>query len=64
MRRQPTRTTGRSPEDPIATGVFAFEGDRDTDLREPWSIELMLHLDSDADVRRPTVGPTMAHPED
>ena len=36
-------TTGRSPDNPIATGVFAFEGDWDTDLRDPWSIEPMLH---------------------
>jgi hypothetical protein len=28
--------------EPIAAGVFAFEGDWDTDLRDPWSIEPML----------------------
>ena len=27
---------------PIATGVFAFEGDWESDLRDPWSIEPML----------------------
>ncbi len=35
-------TRGAS-EDPIATGVFAFEGDWETDLRDPWNIEPMLH---------------------
>ena len=29
--------------EPIAVGVFAFEGDWETDLRDPWSIEPMLH---------------------
>ncbi len=34
---------GRDPStDPIATGVFAFEGDWESDLRDPWSIEPML----------------------
>ncbi len=35
---------GRDPStEPIAAGVFAFEGDWDSDLRDPWSIEPMLH---------------------
>lgn len=28
--------------EPIATGVFAFEGDWESDLRDPWSIEPVL----------------------
>lgn len=35
---------GRDPAaEPIAAGVFAFEGDWESDLRDPWSIEPMLH---------------------
>ena len=35
---------GRDPStEPIAAGIFAFEGDWETDLRDPWSIEPMLH---------------------
>ena len=38
-----SEATGRAPADPIAAGVFAFEGDWQPDLRDPWSIEPMLH---------------------
>ena len=34
-------TRGAS-ENPIATGVFAFEGDWEIDLRKQWSIDTML----------------------
>lgn len=34
---------GRDPSaKPIAAGVFAFEGDWESDLRKPWSIDTML----------------------
>ena len=35
--------SGRASSDPIAAGVFAFEGDWQADLRNPWNIEPMLH---------------------
>ena len=44
-KKSSTTTTAarRDPStDPIATGVFAFEGDWESDLRDPWSIEPML----------------------
>ena len=31
-----------APAEPIAAGVFAFEGDWDSDLRKQWSIDTML----------------------
>ncbi|WP_419946692.1 hypothetical protein [Candidatus Poriferisodalis sp.] len=35
---------GRDPStEPITTAVFAFEGDWESDLRDPRSIEPMLH---------------------
>ena len=38
-----TTAAGRDPStEPLATGVFAFEGDWESDLRDPWSIEPML----------------------
>ncbi len=40
--RSRASTRGTAPSEPIATGVFAFEGDWETDLRDPWSIEPML----------------------
>ncbi len=39
----PSSATGRSGStEPIAAGVFAFEGDWDSDLRKQWSIDTML----------------------
>ena len=35
-------TRGTAPSEPIATGVFAFEGDADTDLRQRWNVDTML----------------------
>lgn len=35
-------TRGTAPAEPIAAGVFAFEGDWDSDLRKQWSIDTML----------------------